>query len=296
MTVVDIYEKYNLVTDWDVLKASVDGAYVKGSDGGGPPSVSAFNYVRQCLARDIPVGVYHFAQKTPSARIQANVLSERVYSLHSLRLPPALDLEDSEQSGVWSANAAREFTLEFTDQLRVNGFHDVTVYGNRSMLDRMKIDQWLQPWMYVWLAEYGPNDGDWHKPKYTRTRVDLHQYTSTGNCGGIRGWVDLNLLNNPSMILGANTVELADKIRMWDGKEITVGQALGETWQLANNVCDKATREGQPADPPPWVGEIHALRAEVSRIADVLDTLVTGGFRLGATGEIVVKPTPVVEE
>jgi hypothetical protein len=65
-----------------------------------------------------------------------------------------------------------------------------------------------------------------------------------------------------------NDVELADKIRFWDGFEITVGQALADTWQLANNLSNRPTRPKEPADPAPWIGQVlgqlAAMRADVA--------------------------------
>lgn len=54
-------------------------------------------------------------------------------------------------------------------------------------------------------------------------------------------------------------VNLSDKIRAWDGFEITVGQALFENWQLINNLSDRPTRPNQPADATPWVRQAMSL-------------------------------------
>jgi len=58
-------------------------------------------------------------------------------------------------------------------------------------------------------------------------------------------------------------VELTDKIRFWDGKEITVGQALSETWQLAADTAGYPTREGQPATLPAWVLRVESMLTAV---------------------------------
>ena len=71
-----------------------------------------------------------------------------------------------------------------------------------------------------------------------------------------------------------NDMELTDKIRFWDGFEITVGQSLADTWQLANNLNGRPTRPNQPADMPPWLTklftELAAMRAEQVRQAGML--------------------------
>jgi hypothetical protein len=94
-------------------------------------------------------------------------------------------------------------------------------------------------------------------------------------------------------------MELDDKIRFWDGHEITVGGALGEIWQLVNNLSDRPTRQGQPADTTPWVSTVKtgvsAIRADVADlkarpVADVevaasavVDELIARGVTGGAS-------------
>lgn len=54
-------------------------------------------------------------------------------------------------------------------------------------------------------------------------------------------------------------VNLSDKIRAWDGFEITVGQALFDNWQLINNLSDRPTRPDKPADATPWVRQAMSM-------------------------------------
>jgi hypothetical protein len=65
-------------------------------------------------------------------------------------------------------------------------------------------------------------------------------------------------------------VELGDKVRFWDGFEITVGQVLADTWQLTNNMSDRPTRPDKPADIVPWVtqlfAELAAIRTELATV------------------------------
>jgi GH25 family lysozyme M1 (1,4-beta-N-acetylmuramidase) len=260
---IDIY-RYQTVTDWNAVKRhGVSFAYVKGTDGGGPAIVRGDAQVNGAKSVDIPVGLYHYAQLSPSPEVQADVLTAEVRRLDALGLPPALDLEDPHGPGA----AARDFAHRFLTRLRANGFDWVTLYANTSMLNGITADTIGVPNTVIWAAAYGPNDGRRHPLSY-RGRVNIHQYTSVGVIPGISGQVDLNESLTP--LPSGGDVELTDKIRFWDGFEITVSQALGETWQLANGIADRPARPDQPADPVPWLGrlfaELAAIREELTDV------------------------------
>jgi GH25 family lysozyme M1 (1,4-beta-N-acetylmuramidase) len=269
---IDIY-RYQIVTDWAAVKRhGVSFIYVKGTDGGGPAIVRATGQVRGAQAAGIPVGLYHYAQLTPSPEIQANVLADEVYRLGATDLPPALDLEDPHKPGA----VAVDFTRRFVGQLKRRGFDRVTLYGNVGMLTGIGAPALFDkdPTVVVWAAGYGNNDGKRHPLTY-RGRVDIHQYTSVGIIPGISGQVDVNeSLTDITSSRGADDMELNDKIRFWDGFEITVGEALGSSWQLANNLSARPTRPDQPADIPPWItqllSELAALRGEIAGQGELL--------------------------
>jgi GH25 family lysozyme M1 (1,4-beta-N-acetylmuramidase) len=263
---IDIY-RYQTVTDpAAVARAGVQFAYVKATDGGGPAVARADHQVAQMRKAGIPVGLYHYAQLSPAPEAQADVLAAEVGRLGARGLPPALDLEDPHKPGA----AAADFTRRFLAQLKRRGFQRVTLYANTSMLSGIggPALSAADPTVVVWAASYGPNDGKRHPLTY-RGRVDIHQYTSVGIVAGISGRTDLNYAPNLTWIGGKDTdVELTDKIRFWDGFEITVGQALADTWQLANNLSNRPTRPNEPADPAPWIaqvlGGLAAMRADVA--------------------------------
>lgn len=263
---IDIY-RYQTVTDWAAVKRhGVAFVYVKGTDGGAPAIVRATAQVRGAQAAGLPTGLYHYAQLTPSPEAQANVLADEVYRLGATDLPPALDLEDPHMPGA----TAREFARQFLAQLRQRGFDRVTLYANTGMLTGIGAPTLFDkdPAVVIWAANYGPNDGKRHPLTY-KGRVDIHQYTSVGGVPGISGQVDLNeSLTDFTSSRGTNNMELTDKVKFWDGHEITVGQALGESWQLANNLSARPTRPDQPADTTPWItqlfSELTALRSDVA--------------------------------
>ncbi|MBP2325794.1 GH25 family lysozyme M1 (1,4-beta-N-acetylmuramidase) [Kibdelosporangium banguiense] len=184
---IDIY-RYQTVTDWNaVTRHGVSFVYVKGTDGGGPAIVRADAQVRGAQSVGLPVGLYHYAQLSPSPEVQADVLTAEVLRLDATGLPPALDLEDPHRPG----GAARDFAFRFLTRLRDNGFGSVTLYANTSMLSGITADTIGVPGTIVWAAAYGPNDGNRHPLSY-RGQANIHQYTSVGLVPGISGRVDLN--------------------------------------------------------------------------------------------------------
>lgn len=228
---IDIY-RYQTVTDWNAVKRhGVSFVYVKGSDGGGPAQVRADNQVRGAQSVEIPVGLYHYAQLTPSPEAQADVLTGEIRRLGATGLPPALDLEEPHKAGA----AAREFTNRFLARMRRNGFERVTLYANVSMLtgiNALQIDD--DPNILIWAAAYGPNDGRRHALAY-RGRVDIHQYTSVGRVPGISGDVDLN--ESLTFPLGGNEVALKDElIKFWQDAGNPFGGDAGNKLVPANEV------------------------------------------------------------
>lgn len=184
---IDIY-RYQTVTDWNAVRRhGVSFVYVKGSDGGGPAVVRADGQVRGAQSVSLPVGLYHYAQLSPSPEAQADVLTGEVRRLGATGLPPALDLEAPHRPD----GPARDFARRFLTRLRNNGFDTVTLYANTSMLTGITADTIGVPGTVIWAANYGPNDGNRHPLNY-RGQAHIHQYTSVGLVPGISGRVDLN--------------------------------------------------------------------------------------------------------
>lgn len=184
---IDIYRYQTVKDEQAVADAGVEFAYVKGTDGGGPAIVRADTQVNQMKRAGIPVGLYHYAQLSPSPEAQANVLTAEVKRLKAYGLPPALDLESPHVPGA----RARDFTVRFLQQLRSNGFVHVALYANTSMLNGIGASTIGVPNTIVWAAQYGPNNGKRNPLRYNGP-VHIHQYTSVGGVPGIAGAVDLN--------------------------------------------------------------------------------------------------------
>lgn len=197
---IDIY-RYQTVYNWQRVKdAGVSFVYVKGTDGDGPALVRADGQVRGAQGVSIPVGLYHYAQLTPSPEVQARVLHAEVQRLGAVGMPPALDLESPFVPGV----QAYMFALTFLSELVRLGHSEVVLYANTSMLNGMNAERLNVPGLKIWAANYGPNDGQRHDNSYPDSWI--HQYTSRGEVSGITGWVDLNWMEDDDMALSNEDV------------------------------------------------------------------------------------------
>ncbi|QWF81126.1 glycoside hydrolase family 25 protein [Amycolatopsis sp. CA-230715] len=181
---IDIYRKFQTVTDWGAVKRhGVSFVYTKVSDGGGIATAGpADAIVNGAKSVGIPVGGYHYAQLTPSPERQAEVFVDEVRRLGALDLVPALDLE-----APFGPNAAaRDFGVRFCRRVAELG-HRPGVYLNNAFAVATRPDQWGIPGLAIWIARYGA------RPDPAAGHYDVHQYSSTGAVPGIRAQsVDLN--------------------------------------------------------------------------------------------------------
>jgi GH25 family lysozyme M1 (1,4-beta-N-acetylmuramidase) len=242
---IDVY-RYQTVTDWAAVKRhGVSFVYVKGTDGGGPARVRADDQVNGAKAVGLPVGLYHYAQLSPSPEVQADVLTGEIRRVGASDLSPALDLEAPFVPNA----AARQFAYRFLDKLRANGFEIVTLYANTSMLTGIGAATLEIPGLRIWAANYGPNNG-LRNPMSYRGRVDIHQYTSVGQVPGITGSVDLNEAITTFL---EDSVSVRDVTESWYGPRFRADRNFA---QVIHNIEDLGTITNAKLD-----GVVKALAA-----------------------------------
>ena len=190
---IDLYDRYQDVTSWTQLKAAgVAWLYVKGTDGGARAVVAADAFVRGAKSVDLPVGLYHYAQLTPTPEAQADVLADEVARLGATGMPPCLDFESTVANSLTNAQGA-DFCKRFFQQMRRRGFKRVTLYANTAHLTKVNPDSWSDPDLVIWAARYGTNDGATYPGLGSYTgKVHLHQWTDNGSLPGVSYPVDLN--------------------------------------------------------------------------------------------------------
>jgi lysozyme len=194
--VVDLYQRYQTVTNWAALAGAVGGAYIKYTDGLASASTTPDGYVAGCKKWGIPYGGYHFAEPGDAVR-QADVFVA-AYRRYGGDLAPALDLE---ASGI-PAQQRSSFARTFINRVR-ESYPKAALYASTSWLAG------LSPGLadLIWAAEYGNNDGTRHAITHFPGVVHMHQYTSNGRVAGISGLVDLDWTDDLSQFrLSGNSV------------------------------------------------------------------------------------------
>jgi GH25 family lysozyme M1 (1,4-beta-N-acetylmuramidase) len=221
-TGIDLYQRYNVVTDWDALAASVTFAWIKVSDGGDQPIVHADAYVAACAAREILWGGYHFAEPgdpVSQALVFVTQLRRLRFAPNGRYLAPILDIEN----GGIPVSQRRPFVRAFLETVHAAFGCRVGTYSSTSWLAQLDVDSMPYDWDITWAAEYGVNDGNRHPITHYAGRVDAHQYTSRGTVAGVSGWVDLSYAADVRVLEAGATVTAdiqVDKVPIIAGAQI----------------------------------------------------------------------------
>lgn len=187
---IDLYQRYNLVSDWHRVYADgVREVWVKLTDGGGPAATRGDAYVAGARAVGCKVGGYHFMEASPSPETQADVFAAELRRLNALDIAPALDLEAAAIPATVRADYAKRFLLRLQATLNI---HRVALYASASWDAGLTPDKWAIPGLVDWVASYGSNSGAEQAISGYHGHVDVHQYTSVGHLAGITGSVDLD--------------------------------------------------------------------------------------------------------
>jgi GH25 family lysozyme M1 (1,4-beta-N-acetylmuramidase) len=273
-TIVDLYQKYNNVTDWPALSHVVDGAWIKVTDGVGPAAVRADAYVAGCRSAGIRWGGYHFAEPG-DARAQARAfvaeLKRLGWAADDRHLVPVLDLENNSIPTASRAAFARAFLEEVHAELGVH----VALYSSTSWLASLNPDSWPYDWDRTWAAEYSVNDGVRHVIVHYGGRVDAHQYTSAGSLPGVAGRVDLTWTADIGPLLAReDDMGYADDVMQWMQNERlgklpaghrfygkNVGDMLLDATSYADDAATAAAAAKEAAEAVK--ADVAALRAEL---------------------------------
>lgn len=188
---IDLYERYNPVTDWTALARGIAWGWLKATDGTGRAAIPADRYVEGFRRMGRPWGLYHFAQPgDPEEQAHTFIAEHRRlgWVADDYHIIPALDMERGTIPLTERVSFARTFLEVMHRELSVYE----ALYANTSWLRQLQPDTWPYEWDRTWAAEYGPNDGQPHAIRGYTGRVDAHQFTSKGTMAGVQGWVDLS--------------------------------------------------------------------------------------------------------
>lgn len=179
---VDLYTKYQTVTDWAAVRASgIEFAYVKAADGLDPKNTGGWGPAGRRAG--VKMGAYLYAQPgTPVS--QANLLCDQAFLQGLSDLAPALDIESNAAIYTWGTQEAITFSIAFLNQVKARGYRPC-LYGNNSMLTGIRAAVLKAvPETIIWAARYGAQP---------TVAYDVWQHDDRGVVPGIGGAVDLNV-------------------------------------------------------------------------------------------------------
>lgn len=208
---IDVYGKYQTVTDWTKVRAAgYEFAYVKLSDG--ETNRDDYGYIQQGKNSGVVMGGYHYAQPG-DAVAQADRIIGRCQDEGGLDLAPALDLEDPFEPNTTAVN----FAQSFLDRIAERG-HRQCLYANNSMMSYLLPRLRLQDGWH-WVAKYSSVQ--------PTVRWDVWQHSQSGVVPGIVQLTDLNTgeipwnhMEIPIPAIGGNDVGFAIPCR--PGKNLHV--------------------------------------------------------------------------
>jgi GH25 family lysozyme M1 (1,4-beta-N-acetylmuramidase) len=239
---VDLFQRYNTVTDWHQVTADgVRDVYVKLTNGTSVASVPGDAYVSGARSAGLSVGGYAYALAGDPAA-QARAFAGELKRLNACDIAPALDYEDS--SLPLSGQAGRAWVTTFLSALHqaLPSLPKLALYASGSVLSALGAGSISVPGvqLIVWDAEYGANDGQAHPVHAYTGHIDIHQFTSAGSLPGIAGQVDLDNVFT-DITEGIADVQLTDVVNTPIGP-VSVGDLLGGLWQeLKSELPTRAT-------------------------------------------------------
>ena len=185
--------KWNGTIDWNAVKNS-GVSYViircgyRGSTKGSLIEDPKFEKnIKGATAAGLKVGVYFFTQAINE--VEAVEEASMVLSLiknYKISYPVFLDVESSGgRADGLDSNTRTKIIKAFCETIENSGY-TAGIYANKSWFEK-KMDVSQLTKYKIWLAQYAA------APTYSKSKVDLWQYKSTGKVSGISGNVDLNI-------------------------------------------------------------------------------------------------------
>ncbi|WP_427110457.1 GH25 family lysozyme [Lysinibacillus xylanilyticus] len=185
--------------DWSKASKEVDLAIIRTQYGTSTIDDKYIRNINECKKYKVPFGVYiyvTFKNKT-EALAQARDFYERVQA-HK----PLFYVVDVEESFGSSVQNILQGTQAFVDYLKGKGVK-VGLYTGHHFYKPYKMDT-VKNYDFLWIPRYSGTSAPGLKPDYP---CDLWQYTESGTVVGIKGNVDLNVLNgSKSLSWFTNTI------------------------------------------------------------------------------------------
>ena len=173
---------YHPVEKWDEVNDAVDMLISKATQGTAYIDPTLYDFVEGCEKWGIPYWLYAYLNKGNEIAQTKFLVSVCKNIVGPQFLGYVLDVE---------ANNAERNVLAALEWLRGQGHPTMIYFGwsdrdmYKNIIDNLGNTLW-------WEARYGPDDGKYHPSFPCHDGVNLHQFTSEGECPGIYGTCDLN--------------------------------------------------------------------------------------------------------
>ena len=220
MKIADI-SHYQGVIDWSKARKELDFAIFRASLGSDTKDKKYLYNTAEC---GIPYGAYHYVMAgTPEkAKEEAQFFFKTANEAIKKPLFYIADIEYKAQTAETTEAVCKAFLLE----LHNLGCKKIGMYINTRYNWAGKAIKMCD---IMWIPHWGLNDGkipaDKYKPQHYN---DLWQYTSKGRVDGIKGDVDLNLINGSK--------KLSWFIDGWDYSEPKLGDRVLQVGSIGNDV------------------------------------------------------------
>lgn len=175
------FKKLSKKVDFVILRASIETR----------KDTKYNEYAGYCEQYGIPYHAYHYlkAPNEAKARMEAKIFAQATKEHR-----PLFYVIDCEYKTI-KMGVAKKIVDAFEAALRHYISHDikVAVYIAHELYRKWKLD--YNHYAYVWIPRHGANDGTITRSIKPAYPCDLWQYTDKGRIDGVKGDVDLDVLN-----------------------------------------------------------------------------------------------------
>lgn len=194
LRIVDLSNNNAGPIDFGAMKrAGTFGVWLKVTEGRHFVDATYRDRARAARAVGLRVGGYHFAHPLAGTeQEEARYFVAHLGDVGRKDLRPVLDLEANDAKlGPATLHAwATAFLVHVRELTKVRAL----TYSNPAFILSQGWSHDFGVGAGLWLADYGPDDGNTHPPHVPHPwrRIVAHQYTSRGRVAGVTGAVDLS--------------------------------------------------------------------------------------------------------
>lgn len=213
--------------DWAKASKEVSLAIIRTQYGTSTIDRKYIQNIEGCKKFKVPFGVYIYVtfKNVAEALIQAKDFYERAQTHRPLFY--VVDIEESFGANVQSIVQGTQLFIDFLKNKGVK----VGLYTGHHFYKPYRMDT-LQNYDFLWIPRYSGTSTPGKRPDFA---CDLWQYTDNGSVQGIKGSVDLNMLNSSKTLSWFTNKNNTEELTVTQYKELKQ-----EITVLKNILAEKA--------------------------------------------------------